>query len=70
MNVQVGAVWHLDEDQSWPAWKGIRVDANDPEGGLVWDDKFFQRAQSDTYRKKVAKELANSIRELYDILTS
>ena len=70
MNVRVGAVWHLDEDQSWPAWKGIRVDANDPERGLVCDDKFFQRVQSDAYRKKVVKELASSIRELYDMLTS
>lgn len=58
----------------WPAWKGIVVDeinADEFERGMNWDEAFFARLRDKPdYRKQVAKTIADSIIELYEMLTT
>lgn len=62
--------WHIDDNDSWLAWKAIRVDETDSERGMIWDKQFFERIQNETYRKRVVKELVNSILILNAMLNS
>ena len=63
-----------DENNHWLAWKGLVVDeisANGFKRGMNWNEAFFARLrEKPDYRRQVAKKIADSIIELYEILTT
>ena len=66
--------WHFCRNDNWLAWKGIygdQITDRDKDGyGMTWDDNFFRRIQNEPgFKKHMAKELADAILKLYEMLT-
>lgn len=61
----LGEGWKIPENSNWKAWKAIRVEDEDPQNGMIWNGRFFDRFGADlTYRNEVIGKIKEGIETL------